>query len=94
MMVDLAEAAAAEAVVATAATALGGLDALVSNAGYFPRNTTLADMSIAEYDRMFAVNTRATWLLARHSRPMLAAARGAIVATASNFCAGADARDR
>jgi NAD(P)-dependent dehydrogenase (short-subunit alcohol dehydrogenase family) len=83
MTADLAEPTVAEAIVATAATALGGLDALVSNAGYFPRDTTLADMSITEYDRMFAVNTRATWLLAKHSRPMLAAARGAIVATAS-----------
>ena len=80
---DLADPAAPEAIVAAATAALGGLDALISNAGYFPRDTPLIDMSLVEYDRMFAVNTRATWLLARHARPMLAAARGAIVATAS-----------
>jgi NAD(P)-dependent dehydrogenase (short-subunit alcohol dehydrogenase family) len=40
-------------------------------------------MSLELYDRMFAVNTRATWLLAKHAVPLLAAARGAIVATAS-----------
>jgi glucose 1-dehydrogenase len=83
MVADLAEPAAAEAIAAKATTALGGLDALVSNAGYFPRDVALADLSLAEFDRMFAVNTRATWLLVKHNRPMLAASRGAVVATAS-----------
>ena len=83
MVADLAGPAEPEAIVAMAARSLGGLDALISNAGYFPRDTALACMSLDEYDRMFAVNTRATWLLAKHARPMLADARGAIVATAS-----------
>lgn len=80
--VDLADPASAGAVAARAMTDLGGLDALISNAGYFPR-TTLLDLTIDEYERMFAVNTRATWLLAKHCHAMLAASRGAIVATAS-----------
>lgn len=43
----------------------------------------LAGLSIESWDRVFAVNARATWLLARETHPMLAQNRGAIVAIAS-----------
>jgi NAD(P)-dependent dehydrogenase (short-subunit alcohol dehydrogenase family) len=58
------------------------LDALVSNAGIFPR-AELVDLTLDDYDRTFAVNTRATWLLAKAFFPHLREARGALVATAS-----------
>jgi NAD(P)-dependent dehydrogenase (short-subunit alcohol dehydrogenase family) len=83
MAADLADPDAPAGIVARAAAMSDGLDALVSNAGYFPPGQSLHDMTLEQYDRMFAVNTRATWLLAKHARPLLAAARGAIVATAS-----------
>lgn len=60
----------------------GGLDALVSNAGV-NRPGPLVDYAVEDWDRMFAVNTRATWLLAKAAYPALRASRGAIVATAS-----------
>ena len=80
---DLADPAAITAIGTRAAEELDGLDALVSNAGYFPPGLALMDMGIDAYERMFAVNTRATWLLVKHTRGLLARARGAVVATAS-----------
>jgi glucose 1-dehydrogenase len=59
-----------------------GLDLLVSNAGIV-RAAPLATLEVAEWDRVFAVDARATWLLARAARPALAASRGTIVAVSS-----------
>jgi NAD(P)-dependent dehydrogenase (short-subunit alcohol dehydrogenase family) len=69
-------------VVGEAVTRFGGLDALVSNAG-INRPGALLDYAIEDWDRMFAVNTRATWLLAKAAHAALAASGGAIVAVAS-----------
>lgn len=60
----------------------GGLDGLVSNAG-INRPGPLVTYSVEDWDRVFAVNTRATWLLAKAAWPALKAARGAIVAVGS-----------
>ena len=69
-------------VVAAAAARFGGLDGLVSNAG-INRPGRLVDYALDDWDRMFAVNTRATWLLARAAHSALRASRGAVVAVAS-----------
>jgi glucose 1-dehydrogenase len=69
-------------VVAEAVERLGGLDAVVSNAG-INRPGALLACALEDWDRMFAVNTRATWLLSRAAHPVLARSRGAIVAVAS-----------
>lgn len=63
-------------------TRLGGLDGLVSNAGV-NRPGLLVEYSVEDWDRLFAVNTRATWLLAKAAYPALKASRGAIVAVGS-----------
>ena len=47
------------------------------------RPAPLVQYSVDDWDRVFAVNTRATWLLAKAAHPALKAARGAIVAVAS-----------
>jgi glucose 1-dehydrogenase len=60
----------------------GGLDGLVSNAGV-NRPGPLASYSVEDWDHLFAVNTRATWLLAKAAHPALRASRGALVATGS-----------
>lgn len=60
----------------------GGLDALVSNAG-ITRPAPLVQQTIEDWDRVFAVNTRATWLLARAAHESLAHSKGAMVAVAS-----------
>jgi len=68
--------------VAEAASRFGGLDGLVSNAG-INRPGSLVDYAVDDWDRVFAVNTRATWLLAKAAHAALKAARGAIVAIGS-----------
>jgi NAD(P)-dependent dehydrogenase (short-subunit alcohol dehydrogenase family) len=79
---DMATAEAPGRVVSEAVAAFGGLDGVVSNAG-INRPGPLLHYTVEDWDRMFAVNTRATWLLAKAAHDTLAAARGAIVAVAS-----------
>jgi glucose 1-dehydrogenase len=69
-------------VVAEAVRRFGGLDGVVSNAG-INRPGVLVSYSVEDWDRVFAVNTRATWLLARAAHGALQASRGAIVAVGS-----------
>lgn len=79
---DLAKAESAARVVAAAHTALGGIDAVVSNAGaIFPG--ALAALSIEDFERAFAINVRATFLLAQAAYPALKQSKGAFVATGS-----------
>jgi NAD(P)-dependent dehydrogenase (short-subunit alcohol dehydrogenase family) len=69
-------------VVGEAIARFGGLDGLVSNAGV-NRPGPLLSYAVEDWDRMFAVNTRATWLLAKAAHDALAASKGAIVAVGS-----------
>ncbi|WP_434106146.1 SDR family NAD(P)-dependent oxidoreductase [Paraburkholderia caffeinilytica] len=79
---DLSDAGVPTRIVETAARAWDGLDALISNAGIIQR-ASLLELSVDDFDRSFAINTRATWLLAKTAHPMLAASKGCVVATAS-----------
>ena len=79
---DLCDLSVAAAVVDAAHRAFGGLDALISNAGAIMRSSLL-ELSTVDYERSFALNTRATWLLAKAAHPLLAQNRGCVVATAS-----------
>jgi glucose 1-dehydrogenase len=79
---DMGTADAPERVVGEAVARFGGLDGLVSNAG-INRPGPLVDYAVEDWDRLFAVNTRATWLLAKAAYPALRASQGAIVAVAS-----------
>lgn len=81
-VVDLTDPATPAAVVQAAADAFGGLDALVSNAGIVLK-ATLLELTLEDYERTFAINTRATWLLAKTAHPHLKASGGSIVATTS-----------
>jgi glucose 1-dehydrogenase len=79
---DMGSADAPARVVEAAVARFGGLDGVVSNAG-INRPGALVEYAVEDWDRMFAVNTRATWLLARAAYPALRASGGAIVAVAS-----------
>lgn len=61
---------------------LGGLDVLVSNAGA-PHFNRLTELSIETFDRVVALNVRATWLLGKAAHPWLAESKGNLVATGS-----------
>jgi len=79
---DLTDPASCASLVERACEALGGLTLLVSNAGASVPGR-LADLAVEQWDATFALNVRATWLLARAARPALSAARGSMVAIAS-----------
>lgn len=82
MVADLSDAAAGVAIAEQAKARLGGLDVLISNAGVFG-NSPLESLDLDSWELNFAVNARATWLIAKACHPMLADGGGAIVATAS-----------
>jgi NAD(P)-dependent dehydrogenase (short-subunit alcohol dehydrogenase family) len=79
---DLSDPEAPAKAVATAVGELGGLDALASIAGVLMPSPLLS-LDVSTYERTFAVNTRATWLLGKAAHRALRESRGAIVATAS-----------
>lgn len=75
---DLADPAAPAQVIEEIARRAGGLDILVNNAG-FMQEARAEDMSLADWNRMIAVNLTAPFLLIKAALPHLRAARGAIV---------------
>jgi 3-oxoacyl-[acyl-carrier protein] reductase/pteridine reductase len=56
----------------------GQLDLLVNNAGIF-ESEPLEDISVEQWDAMFATNTRAPFLMAKAAHPYLKAAKGRIL---------------
>lgn len=60
----------------------GGLDGLVANAG-IANPGALCDLSVEDWDHMFAVNLRSAWLLTKASYPHLTRSRGSICFTSS-----------
>ncbi|HTV09733.1 MAG TPA: SDR family NAD(P)-dependent oxidoreductase [Candidatus Aquilonibacter sp.] len=61
-----------------AAAALGGLDILINNAGRF-ETEALEKITTAQWDEMFATNTRGPFLVGKHAYPHLKRTRGRIV---------------
>ena len=70
VLADVASAEACASVVAESAAALGGLDGLVLNVG-IGLGRGLAGTTAAQWDRTFAVNTRAHFLVAAAALPVL-----------------------
>jgi glucose 1-dehydrogenase len=81
-IVDLAEPDCGDRIVDAAIAHMGGIDAVVSNAGII-MGGALVTLTPADFDRIYAINTRASWALARAAHPHLKASRGAYVATGS-----------
>ncbi|HTG35983.1 MAG TPA: bifunctional aldolase/short-chain dehydrogenase [Thermoanaerobaculia bacterium] len=74
-----------EAALTAAVAAFGGLDLLVLNAGIFPAACKIADLPLAEWDRVMRVNLDANLLLMRLCHPLLklAPAGGRVVVIGS-----------
>lgn len=73
------------AIVAAARDAFGPVTLLVNNAG-FVHQALFENLEVADFDRMFAVHVRGTFLMTRAVLPqMLAAGRGVIVNMASQL---------
>jgi NAD(P)-dependent dehydrogenase (short-subunit alcohol dehydrogenase family) len=79
---DVADEAAVAAMIAALAAQDGRLDGLVCNAGINIRKP-LADLALAEWSRVLAVNLTSTFLLVRTAERLLRAAQGAVVTIAS-----------
>ncbi len=82
LVVDVSQEDCGERIAAAALEHMGGIDGVASNAGVI-LGGALADLSAGDFGRMFSVNTRATWLIAKACLPHLRASRGVLVATAS-----------
>lgn len=79
---DLADSSVPAELVERATAGFGGLDAVVANAG-IASASLLEEGDVADWDRVFAVNVRATWLLAIAARPWFPPSGGSIVAIGS-----------
>jgi rhamnose utilization protein RhaD (predicted bifunctional aldolase and dehydrogenase)/NAD(P)-dependent dehydrogenase (short-subunit alcohol dehydrogenase family) len=71
---DVTDEAAVTAAVARTVAAFGGLDMLILNAGIFPAARRIADLPLADWDRVMRVNLDANLLLLRLGHPLLALA--------------------
>lgn len=82
---DVSREADAAAIVAACTSAFGACTHLVNNAGHV-HQARFVDLEPAEFDRMFAVHVRGTYLMTRAViKDMLKAGRGAIVNIASQL---------
>lgn len=79
LQADLSNRAAARGLIDAAVDALGGLDLLVLSAASF-EPATLGSIGDDDWDRTFALNLDAAFVLAQRAVPALRAARGSIVA--------------
>ena len=79
LRVDVADAAEVAAVVAQTLELTGRLDILVNNAGVGHTPQPMEGLSEDEFDRIFAVNAKAIYLLAREVVPVMKAAGGGAI---------------
>ncbi|HEX4577085.1 MAG TPA: SDR family oxidoreductase [Edaphobacter sp.] len=75
---DLRDPESIEQTMASVIEEFGQLDLLVNNAGVF-ESQVLENISVEQWDAMFATNTRAPFLMAKAAHPYLRAARGRIL---------------
>ena len=81
---DLADPAGCESLVRSAEQTLGHLDGLVLNAGIALPQGLLTDLSLEDWDRLFAVNVRSAFLCCRAALPgMIRRHQGSIVTLSS-----------
>lgn len=90
---DVADEADVAATVERAGELWGGLDGVVNNAAIVDvTRAPAAQVSVAEFDRMMAVNARGPWLVYRTAAPLLAAAGGGSVVNLSSETAFSGSR--
>lgn len=76
---DVSKGAEVERAVKEAIARLGHLDIVVNNAGISHRNQPMLDVSEAEFDKVFAVNVKSIYLMAKATIPHFRARGGGVV---------------
>jgi NAD(P)-dependent dehydrogenase (short-subunit alcohol dehydrogenase family) len=82
MHADISDEADVKAVVRETVASFRRVDALINNAGIFI-NKPLAKVSLAEWNRVLAINLTGTFLCAKYAAPHLAKSKGSIINIAS-----------
>jgi NAD(P)-dependent dehydrogenase (short-subunit alcohol dehydrogenase family) len=78
IIADVSDEASVQAAVAATISAFGGIDILVNNAALFTQieRKSVTEISVAEWDRVSAVNIRGPWLCCKHAIPHMREAGG------------------
>lgn len=87
LTVDVSDEAQTEAMAQAALERFGRIDALVNNAAIFTSivKKPFDELSVAEWDRMFAVNVRGTWLCCKAVAPTMKAQRSGKLVNVSSM---------
>jgi 3-oxoacyl-[acyl-carrier protein] reductase len=76
---DVSRGAEVEALVALAVQRYGRLDIVVNNAGFTHKNMPLLDVDEATFDRVYAVNVKSIYLMARAAVPVMRQQGGGVI---------------
>ena len=73
VIADVSDEASVQAAIAATLAAFGGIDILVNNAALFTQvqRSPVTEISVAEWDRVMAVNIRGSWLCCKHAIPQM-----------------------
>lgn len=67
------------------ASRFGGIDAVIANAGIAPPTETVADIAVADFERILEVNLNGVWRTVKASLPHILDSRGHIVLVSSIY---------
>jgi 3-oxoacyl-[acyl-carrier protein] reductase len=82
---DVSQSADVKRMIDTAVGAFGRLDVIVNNAGIAHRSMLMTDLPEADYDRVFAVNTKSVYLSGIHGIPVLKARGGGVIVNVASI---------
>lgn len=82
---DVSDAAAVHGMIDTAVSTYGALDILINNAGFTHRSGPVWELEEAEYDRVFATNTKGVWLGVKYAVPVMRARGGGVIVNTASI---------
>src|SRR5262245_52562698 len=82
---DVSDAGAVSALIDTAVSTYGVLNILINNAGFTHRSGPVWELEEAEYDRVFATNTKGVWLGVKYAVPVMRANDGGVIVNTASI---------